>query len=208
VRLGRLALEAEMNAPIVEDMVEVQCSCGRFHRLPSRIREFRCACHMTIGVNIDPYVSTEFIAALPTPTIQLPPGPAPVPSLPRFDRPVLPKLDRPVQTSMPPKAERDDGWKGDMLDVMERVAALEEQLHAEQQQRAALEAELEKKRQEEAKYLDTLEQVKPILEDWEQLEQENARLCRIMMVARERGRVDVADLLRRAKMLRQLDLLR
>ena len=214
-----------MNAPIVEDLVEVQCSCGRFHRLPSRIREFRCACHMTLGVNIDPYVSTDCIAPLPTPTIQVPHQPnGQRPDGRRTDRlpPLrsLPKLPAPFDPGR--AGESDVGWKNDMLDVMERVAEAEDALHAKQAElervqrelRAAQakvqeqEAELAAKREQERQWADTLEQVKPILKDWEQLERENAKLCRAMQVARERGRVDLMDLMRRARSLRQMDMFR
>lgn len=200
-----------MNAPIVDDMVEVQCSCGRFHRLPSRIREFRCACHMTIGVNIDPYVSSEFIAPLPAPRVGLPPSPM-VDLLPTIDapaRPVLPKLDRSMQSLAKARGKQEDdgAWKNEMLDVMERVAELEDLLHQQTQKlerMAELERELEQKKQDEARYKEALDQIKPIVEDWERLEQENARLSRLMSVARDRGRVDLKELLRRAKMLKTM----
>ena len=57
-------------------------------------------------------------------------------------------------------------------------------------------------------WADTLEQVKPIVNDWEALERENARLCRAMQCARERGRVNLQDLMRRARSLKQMDIFR
>ena len=49
------------------------------------------------------------------------------------------------------------------------------------------------------------DEAKPMLEDWTRLDKENQRLSRLVGEARERGRVNIQELMARAALLKRLD---
>jgi chromosome segregation ATPase len=86
-----------------------------------------------------------------------------------------------------------------------RLRDAESERDAARAKLGALEDEVAKRKATMKEQRKALLEMKPILEDWGKLEKENSRLSRLVGEARERGRVNINELMARAALLKRLE---